>query len=279
MSPDPAKRPRSPDDPDQHGDITAWASGLPPIPLIQRGPTPGEDIRDVLLVLIGVFILPSIVAVVGLDLVGALGITESETPVAYIATQYGLVFTGYLLVGLGYLAWRGIPELVGIRNPTLQDLTVIVAGFLAFVLLMFTVESAIDLLGVQTAENEAIEQGSEHPELFLALIPIQFLFTGPAEELIFRGVFQGLLRRTGGVLLGLLGSSLIFALFHIPALSGSETIPLIATLSILFISGLFMAGLYEYTGTLVVPIIVHALWNSLLFGMQYSEVAQTAPMG
>lgn len=278
MSSDPTERPQSTEHSRQTGASPTWLSVLPPVSLVQRGPTPERDIRDLLLVLIGVFVVPSVVAVVGLDLLGALGMSESETPVAYIASQYGLNFSGFLLVGLGYLAWRGAPDIIGIRKPTLEDLGTIIAGFLALVLVMFAVESLVDLLGVRTAENEAIEQGTQHPELFLVLVPIQFLFTGPAEELIFRGVLQGLLRRTGGLVLGLLGSSLIFALFHLPALSGSATVPTLVTLGIIFVSGLFLAGLYEYTGTLVVPIIVHALWNSLLFGMQYSEVAQIAPI-
>lgn len=279
MSSDPTNPPQSSEHSPQTGATTTWLSVLPSVSLVQQGPTPERDIRDVLLVLIGVFLVPSVLAVVGLSLLEGIGVTESEMPVAYIASQYGINFTGFLLVGLGYLAWRGIPDIIGIRKPTLEDLGTIIAGFLALVLVMFAVESIVDLLGVRTAENEAIEQGTQHPELFLVLLPMQFLFTGPAEELIFRGVLQGLFRRTGGLVLGLFGSSLIFALFHLPALSGSATVPTLVTLGIIFVSGLFLAGLYEYTGTLVVPIIVHALWNSLLFGMQYSEVAQIAPIG
>jgi len=125
----------------------------------------------------------------------------------------------------------------------------------------------ISLLGLETAENVAVSRGQENPELFLVFLPIQFLLTAPAEEVLFRGVIQGLFRRAYGVLPGIVLASLLFGLVHYPALAGSDGI--LTVIALLVATGALLGTLYEYTGNLLVPIVVHAVWNVFVFGNEY----------
>lgn len=197
------------------------------------------------------------------------GITEDTTPVLFTASTSAFQFVGFLVVACWYLLWQS-EKLVGLRVPTRSDVFAIVGGFVLIVGVMLSLEFLLEILGYQTAENVTIQRGRDHPELFLLLIPMQFLFTGPAEELLFRGVVQGLLRRAYGVLPGVIFAAIVFSLFHIPALVGGEGV--VAVLSILFVSGALLGLLYEYTGNILVPIVVHAAWNALVFGYQYLQV-------
>lgn len=78
-----------------------------------------------------------------------------------------------------------------------------------------------------------------------------------AEEIFFRGVVYGFLRRWG-VVPALILSTLFFALPHLlgPALPLNQVI-----------GGIIFALAYELTGSLMVPITIHALGNLAIFSL------------
>jgi len=78
-----------------------------------------------------------------------------------------------------------------------------------------------------------------------------------AEEVFFRGILYGFLRRWG-VLVALVGSTVIFVLAH-AIISG---IPLTQVAG-----GLVFAAAYEVEGNLMVPITIHALGNLAIFSL------------
>jgi len=39
--------------------------------------------------------------------------------------------------------------------------------------------------------------------------------------------------------------------------------------------GVLLGALYEYSGSLLVPVLVHASWNAVVFGSEYVEAAGT----
>lgn len=232
--------------------------------------------QDALLVLVGAFVVQMLLVGVGLGLLAGLGVTEETTPVAFFSAQSAFSLLSFLVVGVVYLAWRRDTALVGLRRPTWHDIRTILVGFIALAGMMFAIEFLFEFFGIEIADNVVVEQGRDHPELFLVLVPLQFLLTGPAEELLFRGVIQGVLRRAYGVVPGIVFASVLFALFHLPALSGDDLLPV---LFILFLSGVLLGALYEYSRTLVVPIMVHALWNALVFGTQYAQAVDALLIG
>jgi len=73
-----------------------------------------------------------------------------------------------------------------------------------------------------------------------------------AEELIFRGYVYGVLKRFTDGYFAAFGSALIFAIVHMH----------VGTLIPLFALGLVLVAAYEVTGSLLVPIFIHALFNA-----------------
>jgi len=239
-------------------------------PLVTYGDTDSRfaAVFHAALVLFGALVAANIFIVLGTSLLAGSGFTEASTPILFDVSTSALQFLAFIGVSIWYLLWRA-DGLVGLRLPTRSDLLLIVGGTVLLIAVMLSLEFVMDLLGFETAENVTVERGQANPELFLVLIPMQFLFTGPAEELLFRGVIQGLFRRAYGIMPGILIAGAIFSLFHIPALAGGEGVA--AVLVILFISGSLLGLLYEYSGNIIVPIIAHAIWNALVFANQYFQ--------
>jgi len=85
------------------------------------------------------------------------------------------------------------------------------------------------------------------------------LMAGVCEELLFRGVIQnglaGLFGPTFGAILALLAASVLFGLAH--AVS-------IAYFVLTFLIGIYLGALYQITGNLLVPILVHFLYDWIM---------------
>jgi hypothetical protein len=77
-----------------------------------------------------------------------------------------------------------------------------------------------------------------------------------AEEIFFRGIVYGFLRRWGFAV-ALIGSTLLFAWVHPGA-----GVPITQ-----IIGGLVFAAAYEIEGNLAVPITIHVLGNTAIFGL------------
>ena len=250
-------------------DRSRWVERHPEAPLV-RVPdlgTRGDTLLAVVLVLLGALIAQVLFLGVGIGLLELAGLTETTDPVAFLTVQSALGLCGLLAAGLVALSRLGDPGLVGLGTPTRRDAALVVGGVALLAGLQFVAGLLFDQFGVEIADNVILERGREHPELFLALVPVQFLLTAPAEELLFRGVVQGLLRRAYGVVPAVSLASAIFALFHLSAFDSGAVLP---GLAVVFLSGLVLGALYEYSRTLLVPILAHALWNSLLFGTEYA---------
>lgn len=98
------------------------------------------------------------------------------------------------------------------------------------------------------------------------------VLVAPAEELLFRGAIQTRLGRAFGPALTVGLSSLLFASIHVLNFAGGATGVLFATATI-FTVGAVLGAVYERTGNLAVPVLVHGLYNATLFGLSYLAAA------
>lgn len=73
------------------------------------------------------------------------------------------------------------------------------------------------------------------------------------EEFIFRGYIYGVVRRYGGVTVGVLFNAALFASIHVHLPSFAP----------LFVLAVCLSLAYEWTGSLWVPMCMHAMFNSL----------------
>ena len=210
------------------------------------------------------------------------GITSAEQlrqqPGLY-ALMSGLPGLSFVLAALGYVRVRDDWTLFSVGRPTKRDVGWILLGFvvLAAVNQVMSVVLAVlsSLLSelfdvtVSAGQNTVVELMQANPEAIFYLIPVTLLFVAPGEELLFRGVVQGLLRRSLGVVPGIVGASVIFGGIHVVSIGSGDawTYVLVAT-----VLGLVLGTVYEYTENLVVPTVIHALWNTSLFLYVYYQV-------
>ena len=103
-------------------------------------------------------------------------------------------------------------------------------------------------------------------DVWAIVISVLVIFVTPClEEFTYRGLLQqGFRKLSAGRGSAILLSSLMFVFMHLPNIdSGAMATPLVALLSL----SLILGWLYERTGRLLVPILVHGLFNAanLLF--------------
>ena len=114
------------------------------------------------------------------------------------------------------------------------------------------------------AFESMLRQDSVH--LALAIPVLAVLIAPVTEELFFRGVLYGAGRASFGRAFGVVASSLIFALMH-----WDRTMPA------MLVFALAQVALYEWSGTLLAPIVAHAAFNAA--GLAGFAAARGAPAG
>jgi uncharacterized protein len=102
---------------------------------------------------------------------------------------------------------------------------------------------AISLLGPS-------EVGAGAHSLWTPIVEVTGATLVPAvEETVFRGVLLNLWARRWGLRSAVIWSSLVFAVLHLDPIGS-------------FIFGVVMVGLYASSGSLLVPVVTHALYNA-----------------
>lgn len=228
-----------------------------------------EGVVHSLLLVLTAFLFAGVLVGLADTMLQGVGLSEESAPAISEVVLTGTNFLGLLVVSALYLAWRSEWSLVGVQRPTLRDLGVMVGGAITLISIILALEFVLSQFGLQPDENVAVVTGRDHPELYLYYIPIVLLLNAPAEELLFRGIVQGLFRRAYGIVPGILAASLLFGLIHSIALVGEGSAA--AYIAIAIASGLILGAVYEYTENILVPIIVHAIWNILVYLSLYVE--------
>jgi hypothetical protein len=210
------------------------------------------------------------IVVVGLAAVVATlaGVQLMERPALLLALSVvmgqGVAFGTF---ALGYLSYtdRGF-DFVKARLPTLRDIVWAVGGTIALFAGLVAVSALFAAFGVQSASNAVTDFGEQDPRIFLLLVPLSFLFIGPGEELLYRGVVQGRLREAFGPWVAIGVASFVFAVIHVFSLQGAGKL---AYLAILFVLSPILGAAYEWTDNIVVPSLIHGAFNAIQFYVAY----------
>ena len=164
----------------------------------------------------------------------------------------------------GFLRYRGVGlvEFFGLRKVTLWK----IPG-LAFLLLL----AAYPLIGAAAGLTQQIDGGNAEPQeivqFFLAasassdrwsvatIVAMGAIVAPVAEELIFRGYIHGTIKRYLGMSAGILVNSALFAAIHLNS----------ASLFPLFVLAVCFTLVYEATGSILVSMTMHSLFNLATF--------------
>lgn len=222
-----------------------------------------------------------------LTLVGVLGLAALE--VASLAARLGVVFVlGQYVPFIGFpilylrrrgLGWGEIRDYFGVEVPSLREVAVVIGGFVAvLVLTLGTAAVVTQVLGLEAANNSTGELAQDVPSIVPLLIVASLLVIGPSEETLFRGTVQNRLRESLPAWAAIVLTALLFASVHVTALTGSLGARG-TTIVILFVPSLVFGVVYEYTRNLVVPALIHGIWNSFIFLSIYVSATLGAEAG
>ena len=182
--------------------------------------------------------------------------------VAIVSQAVGLAGVVAWLAGRGRLTWR----LLGPRRPHPRHLAVgALVGAGGFVGVNLLLAALLALFGPFDAPEQALLTEATRGGLATALAIVAAVVMAPiVEELVFRGLlFQSLHRRVGQWPAALL-SSAFFTAVHIevsqPVYSGG-----------LFLLGVLFAVALLRSGSLLVPIAAHAVFNGVSIALAYAS--------
>lgn len=212
-----------------------------------------------------VVLLASVAVALGAPLLDAAGIARGSA--LRLALRSAFQFVGFGIAGVGYLLVTDRVDLVTVRWPTRDDLRWFGIGFAGLLGLYVAATAVFGALGVSGADSAIVEQGADQPVYFLYLVPVTILLVGPTEELIFRGILQGLFREAYGTAVAVAGASAVFAAVHISSYSGEG---LFATLAVVLLLGGVLGVVYEKCRNLIVPAAIHGLFNTVQFAAAYA---------
>lgn len=217
------------------------------------------------------FLVGSLAATVIGSLLAAIGIPITDPVPRTVLSALMLQGIGFGSVALIYLV-RTDRTLVSVRKPTWRDLGLTIGGILGLFIALVAGNLLVSALGADAGRHELVLTGAENPGVLLVLIPLSFVLIGPAEELLFRGIVQGLLVKRFGATLGIGIASLIFALVHAGALVTSGLIALASSMTIYLLLSLILGAIYEYSRNILVPALVHGTFNAVQFAVLYYTI-------
>ena len=185
-------------------------------------------------------------------LLGSGELSLAGSIVLLVATQAALLLVSWLFV-FRPNALAALPAFPGpdAARAVGEGLGWGVVAWFGATLVSYGVVVLLEATGVE-ATPQAAEQALGLVEPWLAVLAIVVL-APIAEELFFRGVVFNAFKRERGRRWAYVGSAALFAVIHLS---------LVALVPI-FLLGLALAWVYERTGSLLAPIVMHAVVNGV----------------
>ncbi|MCU4926060.1 CPBP family intramembrane metalloprotease [Halobacteria archaeon AArc-dxtr1] len=195
-----------------------------------------------------------------------------QTSLGVRTAFFVLNFVGMAAAGAIYLAYtnRGW-DYVDLSVPDKRGWVYALGGTVAVIAFYVLTNIVVTLLDAPVASSGITEYIGGDEAMILILIAIAFLFNSPAEEFLFRNVIQKRLYDAFDRTTAVVVASAIFSLVHFPvyALLAESTVAVVIPLIVLFFGGLVMGYAYVVTENLVVPIIIHAVYNAFNWALLY----------
>jgi uncharacterized protein len=206
--------------------------------------------------------------------------TASLMVVASHAQIVGLVIQNLLFVGIAVAYWRRrhlTTAEIGLLRPTGRQIVqwialgvgLFVVGVVGTTLLEHALAALLppqDFADLADQHQHYSMEGSFSALGDLPWLKAAFVATGTVaapigEEALFRGVIYRAIRARWGIRAAIFGSSLLFAASHINLLS----------VGVIFVIGILLAVAYERTGSLWATLLMHCVYNGLMFTLLLTQ--------
>jgi len=196
-------------------------------------------------------------------------LTEAQLASAEMVMQGFSLYVVGVAVLCGYLRWRGISleQAFGLSRHTwakgVARGILLFCGVLPLVLTFtFLWMEALQAFGVVPQEQDTLKlfRAVDSPLWRGYFVVLSVMMAPVFEESVFRGFLYPVLRRALGIAGGLIAVSVIFALVHFN----------LTVFGPLVMLALLLAIAYEMTGNLLVPIVIHGLFNTVTLLVQFA---------
>jgi len=192
------------------------------------------------------------------------------TVISVFAQGLGFIITGTMY--LSHHSWSR--DKLRIQQPSIKDgfwvLGAIVALFITITGLNYV---AIEIIDVnEISQHDILTTAADQPQSLLLFALLSIVLIGPSEEYLFRGVIQTRFTDLYSAGVSITAASVLFTVLHIPvyvAGGGNWSVPVVTVFCLSIILGVA----YEKTDNLIVPMIVHGLYNALSFLLLYWETS------
>lgn len=244
----------------------------------------------VFIVLLG-YVIANLPTALGVGIYVAIQVANGTTPEAaqasinsaFLYLLLPLILVQFLIWGWFARAWvrrfeRRDPDSVGLTGimalPRYLFGLILGAGMLiALGWVVAQIGGGGDLDG-QLPGMDGLVVPSTTALIWLGIIAGVFLIQGAVEEYIFRGWLMSVLVARWGMVAGVVGSTLIFGLFHLHVFAAGVEVGLAAIIGITM-TGLVYALLCVLTGRIYEAMAAHGIFNALaLGGPAYMELVQ-----
>jgi uncharacterized protein len=271
--PPPAGPPPSGGDPSGQGSGASWGAAADAGFPRRRDRVPLEDVRSpyglvIAVSVLVIFALPNLLTLLVLALSDGMELTSmadggldsgamTSALIGTIVLQLGVMAVALLpLLGAG----RPYVRLLGPTRwtPAMWGLGLVI-GFGTTIVTYLV--NAIVALGIgidEPVEQELLDIVLAGGTVTALAVLLAVVIAPIGEEIIFRGVIHRALADKAGFWVGAIVSSAIFAVIHVEVVL-SQPFGLVG----LFLVGFFLALAYHRTGSLIVPIIGHAVFNAV----------------
>ncbi|MEO6741580.1 MAG: CPBP family glutamic-type intramembrane protease [Chthoniobacteraceae bacterium] len=173
-----------------------------------------------------------------------------------------------LPVILALLVVRGIslPAVFGVKRVGLLRALCAGGGLILLLLPVLMIVTAVtyQFLGGQAEQQEMVTKFREatkagKQDIIWQIVLTATLIAPLTEEFIFRGYFYPVLKRLAGPIPAAIGISLLFGAVH----NNAAGFPVLTALAL----GLTLA--YEWSGSILVPMFMHACFNSIMLALMW----------
>ncbi|MFO8050406.1 MAG: lysostaphin resistance A-like protein [Thermoplasmatota archaeon] len=143
-------------------------------------------------------------------------------------------------------------------------------GFVGVILFFIVSTTSMSILMsvLGYGDNFRIVAGWDDPNvgwgLVIAMMFSYMIGTGPAEELFSRGFLQDQTARAFPIWFAMVFSAVLFAAGHLPISILMHKMPAEAIfwyMLVLFVMGMFFSLIYQWSRNIVLPILIHGLWD------------------
>lgn len=144
---------------------------------------------------------------------------------------------------------------VGLQPFPLREWKLIAVWTIILIVVSIVLVIGMSFIGVGTENNKTESLRSQMTLLNFTIGFVSAAIISPIyEEIFYRGFLYRFFSSRYGILSGMLISSLIFTVVHIPTFN---------TLPVNFVSGLIFSWVYQKTGSIIPSILIHGIFNGI----------------